>query len=175
MKRIIATISLVCLLSIPCYAITAIIFHSIDVCIDRADGIWVVEVVKQSGQEPKVGSTYEAKILQTLKGEPDKKTLTVCAIVRQLTSGSRYLVFGFNRSAGGAWMDNGNISPVPVSTSFSLTELKGKSLRDQIACIMIARTKAIERQVKQLIEEKEALRQKLEFQKRFDKLRTKGK
>jgi len=53
--------------------------------------------------------------------------------------------------------------------------LKGKSLREQIACIMITRSKEIERQIKQLSEEKEALRQGLEFQKRLDKFRTKGK
>ena len=175
MKRIITTISLVFLLSMPCYAIKAMMFNSIDQYIDGADGIWIVEVVKQSGEERSDGSRYEAKILQTLKGEPDKETLTVCAISRQLTSGCRYLVFGLNRSAGGAWMDNGNISPVPVPTSFSLTELEGKSQREQIACIMIARTKEIERQVKQLSEEKEALEQGLKFQERLDKLPTKGK
>ena len=175
MKRIFVAISLVCLLSIPCYAIKAMMFNSIEQYIDRADGIWIAEVVKQSGHEREV-PTYEAKILQTLKGESDKETLTVCTISRQLASGHRYLVFGFNRvSASGVWMDNGNISPVPIPASFSLTELKEKSVRKQISGIMSARCRELDRLMKELAEEKATLEEGLQFQKRLDKLPSKRK
>ena len=176
MKRILVGISLACMLCIPCYAIKSMMFNSVTQYVERTDGIWIIKVVKQSGHERTVGPTYEAKILQTLKGRPVKKNLTICAISRKLTARHIYLVFGFNRiSTSEAWLDNGNVSPIPIPASFLLTDLKGKSVKKQIATIMTARCRELERLMKELAEEKAALEGGLEFQKRLNKLPLKAK
>jgi len=176
MKGILVGITLACLLGIPCYAIKSMMFNSVDQYIERAHGIWIAQIVKQTGQQREIGPTYEAKIIRTVKGEPGKEALTICAISRELASGEQYLVFGFNRiSTSDAWMDNGNISPVPVPASFSLVELKGKSVKEQVAAIITARCSDLDRLIKRLAEEKSALERGLEFQERLDKLPSKGK
>lgn len=176
MRRIFVVIFLACLLSLSCYAIKSMMFNSIDQYIDRADGIWIVQVVKESGKNDRNRPTYQAKVLQTLKGDPDKKTLTVWGISRELTPGHRYLFFGFNRrSAGEAWLDNGNVSPIPLPPTFSFNELEGKSVKEQISSIMTARRRELKRLIKELTEEKATLEEGLEFQKRLDKLPSKGK
>jgi hypothetical protein len=104
-----------------------------------------------------------------MKGDADGRALSVSAVSRELTSGQRYLVFGFNRTPGdAAWLDNGNVSPVPVPTSFSLAGLRGKTVKDQISSIMAARCKELERLIKQFQGEKSALENGLAFQKRRD-------
>jgi hypothetical protein len=174
MRRLLAAISLVCLLSLPSYAIKLMMFNSVDQYIERAGGIWIVEVLQQNGQEPEIGPTYEVKIIQTLKGDSKKETFSLCAISRQLISGSRYLVFGFNRAPdSGAWVDNGNVSPIPVPPSFSLAAVKGEPVENQISLIMSARSSEIDSLIKQLSEEKKALENGLDFQRRLDKLPSK--
>lgn len=170
MRRILVAIFLACLLSLPCYAIKSMMFNSINQYIERADGIWIVQIIKESEKEHMDWPTYQVKVLQTLKGDPDKKTLTVCAISRELMSGHRYLFFGFNRgSASRSWLDNGNVSPIPLPPTFSFNELEGKSVKEQISRIMTARCKELERLIKELREEKEALKKGLEFQRHLDK------
>ncbi|MCX5636202.1 MAG: hypothetical protein NTX52_00715 [Planctomycetota bacterium] len=175
MKRIVIAIFFACVFCWPCYAIKSMMFNSVDQYVERSSGIWIVEVVKQSGQERESGPTYEVKVIQTLKGDPKKKTLTVLAISRELVCGRRYLVFGFNRASDSrSWMDNGNVSPIPVPASLSLTELKGKSTKEQISSIMVARSNELDSLIKQLTEEKKALENGLDFQKRLDKFPSKG-
>ena len=89
-KRILQAVTVVVALSIPCYAIRLMMFNNIDQYIERAAGIWIVEVVKD-GEERQtkaiyaaLGPVYEVKVLQTLKGNPEVKTLAMCVLSRQL-------------------------------------------------------------------------------------------
>jgi len=166
MRRILVAFGVACLVCIPCSAAKLMMFSSFDRYIARADGIWVIEVVKQVGKQPWIGRTYEAKVLQVLKGDPTKGTLTICALSRALVAGDRYLVFGFSQVTSGAWIDNGNVSPVPVPSSFSLTQLKGKSVKQQVVAIMTARRQALSGVVQQAREEMALLDRTLSSEKR---------
>jgi hypothetical protein len=144
-------------------------FNSIDQYVRRAHGIWIVEVTGRITTHRGSMPRYHATILQTMKGDTTERTLSVSAVSRELTSGQRYLVFGFNRTPGdAAWLDNGNVSPVPVPVSFSLAGLRGKTVKDQISSIMAARCRELERLIRQFQGEKSALESGLAFQKRRD-------
>ncbi|MFC1461408.1 hypothetical protein ACFLQR_02680, partial [Verrucomicrobiota bacterium] len=59
-----------------------------------------------------------------------------------------------------------NLLPLPLT--FSLKQLKGKSVKEQIAAIMTARCRDVDGSIKKLTEEKAALEEGLEIQKRLD-------
>lgn len=171
MKRIIAILLFACLVCLPCFAIKSMMFNSIDQYIKRADGIWIVKTVRRTGQDPEIGPLYQVKVLQTLKGDSNERILTVCSVSRRLISGDRYLVFGFNKdSTKEVWIDNGNISPVPIPMSFSLNELEGKSLKDKISAVLAARHAELGRLIEKYKEEKNALEQGLKFQQHLDNI-----
>ena len=175
MKQILQTALIVIGLSTPCYAIKSMMFNSIDQYIERATGIWIVQVLRQGGEEREIGPVYEAKILRSLKGDPQKETLSFCAISRQLTVETRYLVLGFNKTSGETWLDNGNVSPVEIPSSLSLAELDGKSAKEQMLAILNARCAEIEKTIKKLNEEKKVIEDGISNQKRFDQLPGKEK
>lgn len=177
MRRNLGVVSLLFVLSVPCYAIKSMMFNGPDQYIESAQGIWIVEVVGQRAQEGdhEAGPVYEAKVIQTLKGNAQKNPLALCTVFKPLTAGGRYLVFGFNKvSDDGPWLDNGNVSPVQIPASMALSELEGKSLKEQVSRIVSARCQEIERLVNQLNGEKKALEEGMDFQKRRDVLPGKG-
>lgn len=176
MKRLLLLALVAIGLSIPCYAIKSMMFNSIDQYMERANGVWIVELLSQGGEGRETGSVYEGRVLRSLKGEPQKGTLSFCAISRQLTVGRRYLVFGFNHASdAGAWLDNGNVSPVEIPPSLSLAELEGKAAKEQILSILTARCTQIVDDIRKLNEEKKALEDGIQFQDRLDKLPGKEK
>ena len=171
--KIIIALALLCLTSFHSYAQKAMMFNNVDQYIERSSGIWIVDVVKKTDQGPifEGGPIFEVKVVQTLKGGAQEQTISVMPIFQRLVPGNRYLIFGFNgmqTAQGKVWMDNGNVSPTQII--FSLAQLQGKSLKEQIEFILAARAAEIDNQVKQLTEEKKAIDQGLESQKQQDKL-----
>jgi len=163
----------ICLTVLPVHAIPAMMFNSIDQYIERAQGIWIVEVIKAESPSKSIegGDSFEARVLQTLKGKDNEKTLSVIPVFQQLVPGHRYLVFGFGPMPlpqGTAWLDNGNVSPVAIPPSFSLALLQGKSVKEQLSLILSARSVEIDEQNKRLATEKRAIDKGLEFQKQQD-------
>jgi hypothetical protein len=171
-RVIIRTVLLIVALAVPCYAIRSMMFNSIDQYVERAAGIWIVKILGQNveGQEVRGLPVFEAKILRNLKGETQKEPFLLFAVSRQLIIGRRYLVFGFNKTSGGAWLDNGNVSPVEIPPSLSLTEMEGESLKNQILSIMTARCTEIEKTIKRLNDEKKVLEEGLLIRKRLPRL-----
>ena len=165
LKRIIKSLFIAYLIGYPSYATLLMMFNSVDQYIKYAKRIWIVEVIKKTRYEFKKGTIYEVKVLQTLKGKFGEENLSICAVTKELKSGSRYLVFGFNQQKSGVFLDNGNISPVPIPASFSLNSLKGKSLKEQISCIITARHKELEKLINKMNEEKKALKHGIESEK----------
>jgi len=154
---------------IPCYAIKSMMFNNIDQYISRAEGIWIVKTLQRTGQERSIGPVHQAEVLQTLKGDPQEDVLSICPVFRELVPGHRYLVFGFTRDAtNGTWIDNGNVSPVPIPNSFSLTELDGKPLKDKISIVLSARYKELARLIKRYKEEKSVLEKGLQAKQNLD-------
>ena len=167
---------LIIALAVPCYAIKLMMFSTVDLFIERATGIWVVEVLRKM-QEPRgsldgLGIVYEGQVQLSLKGEPKQGILSFHALSRDPMIGNRYLVMGFNRTAYGAWLDNGNVSPVEIPPSFSLNELEGKTLKEQILRILKARRDEIENFVKKLEKEKKTIDEGIESQKLLDSIKS---
>ena len=68
MKRPLIIIPLLAIVvCLPCYAIKSMMFNDIDQYIERAEGIWVVKVLKRLEGE-RGGPRYEVTVLQSLKG-----------------------------------------------------------------------------------------------------------
>jgi hypothetical protein len=174
-KRIVYAALIVVGLTIPCHATKSMMFNSINQYIERATGIWIVEVLRQSGEERGDGPVYEAKILHSLKGDQPKELLSFCAIFQHVAAGKRYLVFGFNKTSGETWLDNGNISPLEIPPAFSLPDLDGKPTKEQILALMNARLAEIDQSVARLNEVKRAIEYGIAFQKRLDSLPGKEK
>jgi hypothetical protein len=175
--KVFLVLALLCLTSFPSYAQPAMMFNNVDQYIERSSGIWIVDVVKKTDQGPLVeaGPTFEVKVVQTLKGGAQEQTISVMPIFQRLVPGNRYLIFGFNEmqtAQGKVWMDNGNVSPIQIT--FSLSQLQGKSLKEQIEFILSARSAEIDNQMQQLIEEEKAIDQGLEFQRQRDKVTNHG-
>lgn len=169
MKRPLGVVLLLCLVCLPCYAIRCMMFNNIAQYIRSAHGIWIVEITRRTTTQRGPMPLCHARILQTMKGGTDERTLSISAVSRELTPGHRYLVFGFNRTPDdAAWLDNGNVSPVPIPVSFSLARLRGKTVKEQISSIMAARCEELERLIRQFQGEKSALENGLAFQKRLD-------
>lgn len=142
-------------------------FNGMNGYIKRAENIWLVQVIKESGTPDENACTYyEVRIVQTLKGGLKLHEFTACSVGRDLVAGARYVVFGFNMMRPGVWMDNGNISPIPVPGSVSTDELKGKSLDEQLTYIAQARSKEIDGRISDLKREKEVLERGLQNDKR---------
>lgn len=162
---------------VPCYATKMMGFNNMDQYISRASNIWIVKCLKCSDQERfrETGTTYEVEVLKKLKGDSKAKLLTVIPISNELVPRRRYLVFSFGQTSGNeVWIDNGAISPVAIPGSLSLNELKGKPVRDQVAIILSARCKELDRLIKRYSEQKSILEEGLEPGKHLDKLEGKG-
>lgn len=157
MKRAVVSVILACLLAAPSLAAKAMMFNSVDQFLDRADGIWVLEIGDRVRADEDGHSIYKAKALNALKATEERPS-QVKSVFNELSPGGRYLFFGFNRSPDGqVWMDNGSVSPVPIAQSFRLKELEGKTPVEQISFIMSARFAQIETEMKRLSDEREAL------------------
>lgn len=157
MKRTMVSAVLACLLAVPCFAAKAMMFNSVDQYLDRANGIWVLQVVRKTGTDQDGRPVYEAKVLLDVKGSSEK-VLRISSVFNELSLESRYLFFAFGRlSDGKGWMDNGNLSPVPIPRSFGLSDLEGKPPTEQISMIVSARMAQIEVEMKRLSDEREAL------------------
>lgn len=157
MKRAVVSVILACLLAAPSLAAKAVMFNSVDQFLDRADGIWVLEIGDRVRVDEDGHSICKAKALNALKATEERPS-QVKSVFNELSPGGRYLFFGFNRSSDGkVWVDNGNISPVPIAQSFRLKELEGKTPAEQISMIISARFAQIESEMKRLSDERETL------------------
>lgn len=162
MKVGICVLVITCLFSVPCYAIKSMGFQSLDQYVGDATNIWIVEVTKRTSTEHNVGDVYEAKVLQTLKGDADKKAVSIAGVFQDLVPGKRFLFFAFgNNARTHVWIDNGMVSPVPLASTFSLNDLENKSAKYQVTVIMKARRDEINEQMRQLTREKARLEQGL--------------
>jgi hypothetical protein len=153
-----------------CHAQKAMMFNSVDQYVEHASGIWIVEDIQKIGQE-----VDQIRVVQTLKGETKGPTMLVTVIFRRLILGDRYLLFGFSVQPSdlnpkGIWMDNGDISPVPIPAMFSISQLQGKPINQQIEMILLARSAEIDNQTKKLTVEKKAIENGLELQKRQEQV-----
>jgi hypothetical protein len=149
-------------------------FNSIDQYISRAKNIWIVRCLEHSDKQRdrRIGEAYDVEVLKRLKGDSGQDLLTIQTVFNELVPEDRYLVFGFNqRSEPEAWLDNGNISPVPIPRSLNLNKLQGKSIKEQISIILSARLEQLDRLIKRYAEEKSVLEKGLEFQERLNKTR----
>jgi hypothetical protein len=167
--KMIIVFAFFCFASLSCHAQKARMFNSVDQYLTGAGGIWIVEDIGEINQRS--GFTYQVKVLQSLKGNFMDQPMEVSVIFRKLIPGDRYLLFGFNfqpadGSSKGIWMDNGNVSPVPIPASFSLARLQGKPVKQAIELILSARSTEIADQVKDLTEEKSEIDHGLRIQMR---------
>jgi hypothetical protein len=140
--------------------------------IERAAQIWLVQVAEKGPPSDQDGCNYyRVNVIEAFKGNPESDRPLVCSVFRPLALDGRYLFFGFNRLSTGIWMDNGNISPVPVPRAMSTNELKGKSLREKLSYIINGRRKEIDTEVLRLKEENNDLGSGMDIDRRNEALR----
>lgn len=165
MKAGICSLLIIGLVTSPCYATQSMAFQSLDQYIEKATNTWIVEVSKRTATKHHFGDVYETKVLQSLKGDAEKKTVSITGVFHGLVPGQRFLFFAFNQNAQDGqthvWIDNGLVSPVPLALTFSLNDLENKSAKDQVAAVMQARRDDIVSQMRQSTREKARLEQGL--------------
>lgn len=134
------------------FAIHVPTFTDTDNLIKKADQIIIVECVSEKAKtSPRL---YDVTVMKVLKGNETSGHLLVSTIYRMEPS-IRYMLVNLSGfSIGTNFTATSELSVIPLRTTFSLDELKGKDLKEQIQYIYSMYLCEIERELEPLLTKK---------------------
>jgi hypothetical protein len=159
MKKFIAAILLIFVISCPAFAIIVSGFQDTDTYIKRAKDIVVAECVALTPNEISYDGirTIDVNILKILKGNKTQGRTRITTIYK-MEPNNIYLLYSPGGSINGTdFCAIPQLSVVEIPRVFNLDDLNGKDLKEQIQCIFSRRLYELEQQLKPMLEEKELL------------------
>jgi hypothetical protein len=137
------------------FAISVPSFTDTDNLIKKADQIIIAECISEKSKE--YPHLYDVTVMKVLKGSEIEGHRLVSTIYKMEPS-MRYMLVNLSGfSIGTNFTATAELSVIPLSTTFSLDELKGKELKEQIQYIYSAHLFDIERKLEPLLTKKELL------------------
>jgi len=134
-------------------------FTDTDNLIKKADQIIIAECISEKTKE--YPHLYDVTVMKVLKGNEISGHLLVSTIYKMEPS-IRYLLVNLSGfSIGTNFTATAELSVIPLRTTFSLDELKGKELKEQIQYIYSMYLCETERKLEPLLTKKELLEQAL--------------
>lgn len=141
------------------FAIHVPSFTDTDNLIKKADQIIIAECVSEKAKTSP--HLYDVTIMKVLKGNETSGHLLVSTIYKMEPSIRYMLVNVAGFSIGTNFTATAELSVIPLRATFSLDELKGKDLKEQIQYICSMYLFDIERELEPLLVKKELLEQAL--------------
>jgi hypothetical protein len=164
MKKVCLLVVTVMLLCLSAFALITGGFRSLE-DISSCENLLIIQVPKSyQGNPPSYEMAqptlaYNVQVVKDLRNEHSGGEKVAVSVMQKLTPGSRYLLAGKPATRGGKpWLlFHWEIGVVEIPSTLKLSTLEKKDIPAQITAVLSARRKEIERQVRELSNEKESI------------------